>query len=71
MQAGTMNVTITLLSPIEVRDFGPGDVPFFILSQPNNLVLQSFPFAYLYVDAQSNDGQAHSVQIYADVTGGT
>ena len=39
-------------------------------SQPDNLVLQSLPFTYLYIDAESTDGQEHSIQFYSDVTGG-
>ena len=29
------------------------------------------PFGYVYVDATSGDGNAHNVQIYSDLTGGT
>ena len=32
---------------------------------------QSFPFTYIYVDLASNDGQAHDVQVYLDISGGT
>ncbi|KAK0482633.1 hypothetical protein IW261DRAFT_1592352 [Armillaria novae-zelandiae] len=51
IQANTMNVNVTFLSPIE----------------PSNLVLQSLPFSYVYVDVESNDGQEHSVQLYSDI----
>ncbi|KAI0633572.1 hypothetical protein C8Q77DRAFT_1217931 [Trametes polyzona] len=54
MRAGPMNVTITYLSPIEPSDF----------------VLQSFPFSYVSVEASSMDGQAHDVQVYAEISGG-
>lgn len=30
---------------------------------------QSIPFSYLAVEAASNDGSPHEVQIYSDVTG--
>ncbi|KAF8901959.1 hypothetical protein CPB85DRAFT_1438878 [Mucidula mucida] len=51
--AGAMDVTVTFLSPIE----------------PEDLVLQSLPFTYLYIDAKSRDGSQHSIQLYSDVTG--
>ncbi|KAK0213361.1 hypothetical protein DFS33DRAFT_1377847 [Desarmillaria ectypa] len=53
IQAGPMDVNVTFLSPIE----------------PNDLVQQSFPFTYLYVDAVATDGQQHDVQFYTDITG--
>ncbi|KAK7045344.1 hypothetical protein VNI00_007593 [Paramarasmius palmivorus] len=53
LSAGPMRFNFTFLSPIE----------------PNNLVLQSFPFGYVYVDAISSDGNTHSVQIYSDLSG--
>ncbi|CCM05442.1 uncharacterized protein FIBRA_07661 [Fibroporia radiculosa] len=52
VQAGLMDVTITFLSPIE----------------PSDWVRQSIPFSYLAVNASSNDGQAHSVQLYSDIS---
>ncbi|KAJ3526138.1 hypothetical protein NMY22_g10284 [Coprinellus aureogranulatus] len=51
MDAGPMALNVSFLSPVE----------------PTNLVQQSFPFAYVYVDVKSKDGQAHSVQLYTDV----
>ncbi|KIK65828.1 hypothetical protein GYMLUDRAFT_38307 [Collybiopsis luxurians FD-317 M1] len=53
MTAGTMAINVTFLSPIE-----PGD-----------LVLQSFPFTYVYFEASSLDGDSHSLQVYYDITG--
>jgi hypothetical protein len=53
-QAGPMSFNATFLSPIE----------------PDDLVLQSLPFGYLYLDASSADGKPHSVQLYCDVSGG-
>ncbi|CCM05724.1 uncharacterized protein FIBRA_07956 [Fibroporia radiculosa] len=52
VQAGPMDVTITFLSPIE----------------PSDWVRQSIPFSYMAVNASSNDGLAHSVQLYSDIT---
>ncbi|KAJ8475297.1 hypothetical protein ONZ51_g6647 [Trametes cubensis] len=52
MTAGPVDLTITFLSPVE----------------PSNLVNQSFPFSYLSVSAASNDGNDHSVQVYADIS---
>ncbi|KAH9942459.1 uncharacterized protein BXZ73DRAFT_88030 [Epithele typhae] len=52
MQAGPMNVTVTFLSPIE----------------PDDWVRQSMPFSYVAVDAVSTDGNAHSVQVYCDIS---
>ncbi|KAF5339378.1 hypothetical protein D9611_009811 [Ephemerocybe angulata] len=51
LDAGPVTLNVSFLSPVE----------------PTNLVRQSFPFAYMYVDAMSKDGQAHSVQLYTDV----
>ncbi|KAH9899948.1 DUF1793-domain-containing protein [Cubamyces lactineus] len=52
MTAGPVDLTITFLSPVE----------------PSNLVNQSFPFSYLSVSAASNDGNDHTVQVYADIS---
>lgn len=38
--------------------------------QPSDLVRQSMPFSYLSMTAESNDGNAHDVQVYSDVSGG-
>ncbi|KAJ8095401.1 hypothetical protein PM082_023171 [Marasmius tenuissimus] len=51
--AGTVQLHITFLSPIE----------------PDNWVLQSLPFVYLAIDVGSTDGQPHNVQLYSHVTG--
>ncbi|KAK0246468.1 hypothetical protein EDD85DRAFT_758599 [Armillaria nabsnona] len=48
----TTNVNVTFLSPIE----------------PSDLVLQSLPFSYVYIDVESNDGQEHSIQLYSDIS---
>ncbi|KAK0499071.1 hypothetical protein EDD18DRAFT_1350503 [Armillaria luteobubalina] len=52
IHANTTNVNVTFLSPIE----------------PSDLVLQSLPFSYVYIDIESNDGQEHSIQLYSDIT---
>ncbi|KAJ3795106.1 hypothetical protein GGU11DRAFT_793416 [Lentinula aff. detonsa] len=53
LQAGPMAINVTFLSPIE----------------PLNLVLQSIPFTYIYMELSSTDGNSHSVQVYEDITG--
>ncbi|KAK0481474.1 hypothetical protein IW261DRAFT_1681366, partial [Armillaria novae-zelandiae] len=51
LHVNTTDVNVTFLSPIE----------------PSNLVLQSLPFSYAYIDVESNDGQEHSIQLYSDI----
>ncbi|KAF5389773.1 hypothetical protein D9757_005951 [Collybiopsis confluens] len=53
LTAGNMNINVTFLSPIE----------------PSDLVLQSFPFSYIYFEASSHDENSHSVRVYQDITG--
>ncbi|TCD67966.1 hypothetical protein EIP91_011767 [Steccherinum ochraceum] len=48
-----MLFNVTYMSPIETDD----------------LVKQSIPFSYVYIDAVSTDGQVHDVQAYMDITG--
>ncbi|KAK0246466.1 hypothetical protein EDD85DRAFT_874820, partial [Armillaria nabsnona] len=52
IHANTTNMNVTFLSPIE----------------PSDLVLQSLPFSYVFIDVESNDGQEHSIQLYSDIT---
>ncbi|KAI0068780.1 DUF1793-domain-containing protein [Artomyces pyxidatus] len=52
LTAGTIDLTVTFLSPVE----------------PDDLVKQSLPFSYLALSAVSNDGKAHSVQLYTDIS---
>ncbi|KAF9071439.1 hypothetical protein BDP27DRAFT_1322138 [Rhodocollybia butyracea] len=52
LKAGAIALNVTFLSPIEPRD----------------LVKQSLPFAYIYLEASSTDGKAHSMQIYQDLS---
>ncbi|KAG7090517.1 hypothetical protein E1B28_009628 [Marasmius oreades] len=53
LRAGPIQFNVTYLSPIE----------------PDDIVLQSFPFSYVFLDAVSADNQAHSVQVYSDLSG--
>ncbi|TCD67396.1 hypothetical protein EIP91_012431 [Steccherinum ochraceum] len=54
LQAGpSMLINVTFMTPIETED----------------LVTQSIPFSYIYLDAMSTDGQPHDVQVYLDITG--
>ncbi|EJC98576.1 uncharacterized protein FOMMEDRAFT_170841 [Fomitiporia mediterranea MF3/22] len=53
LSAGGVQFNMSFLSPIE----------------PKNFTLQSLPFAYLYMTAQSTDGQLHRVRMYTDVAG--
>ncbi|KIK65872.1 hypothetical protein GYMLUDRAFT_218622 [Collybiopsis luxurians FD-317 M1] len=53
LTAGSLAINVTFLSPIE----------------PENLVLQSFPFTYIYFEASSTDGKPHSLQVYHDIGG--
>ncbi|KAH9853554.1 DUF1793-domain-containing protein [Lenzites betulinus] len=52
MTAGPVDLTVTFLSPVE----------------PSDPVNQSLPLSYYAVAATSNDGQAHSVQLYTDIS---
>lgn len=51
---GKVSMNIEFLSPV----------------YPEDLRRQSIPFSYLNVAVQSLDGAPHSVQVYADVSGG-
>ncbi|KAK1219797.1 hypothetical protein PQX77_017461 [Marasmius sp. AFHP31] len=53
MSAGPVQFNVTFLSPVE----------------PEDLVLQSFPFGYVLVDVASSDGAAHRVQVFSDLSG--
>ncbi|KAF8180898.1 hypothetical protein K438DRAFT_1768092 [Mycena galopus ATCC 62051] len=53
VHAGPVLLNVTFLSPVEPSDWGR----------------QSFPFSYLYLDGKATDGQAHSIQLYSDITG--
>ncbi|KAH9942417.1 uncharacterized protein BXZ73DRAFT_41258 [Epithele typhae] len=52
MQAGPMDINLTFLSPIE----------------PDDWVKQSLPFVYVFFEASSRDGAAHSVSVSSGIT---
>ncbi|KAF8995301.1 hypothetical protein BDQ17DRAFT_1430456 [Cyathus striatus] len=52
-EAGPMGFNATYLSPLD----------------PTDLVRQSLPFGYYYVDSWSLDGKSHAVRFYFDITG--
>ncbi|KAH7107099.1 DUF1793-domain-containing protein [Auriculariales sp. MPI-PUGE-AT-0066] len=52
MRVGPIDLTYTFISPID----------------PSDLVKFSMPFSYLLITASSNDGNAHNVQLYQDIT---
>ncbi|KLO07475.1 hypothetical protein SCHPADRAFT_881683 [Schizopora paradoxa] len=49
--AGPVIVNATFLSPVT----------------PNDLVRQSMPFVYFYLDISSTDGASHNIRIYSDI----
>jgi hypothetical protein len=70
-QAGPMQVNLTFLNPIEVRNHLLALLTLLTPSfQPGDWVKQSIPFSYLALSAKSLDGAAHTVQVYSDVSGG-
>ncbi len=52
-QAGPVTLYVNFLSPIEAT----------------NLQLLSIPFGYIFVQAQSSDGNTHTVSVYMDISG--
>ncbi|THU88216.1 hypothetical protein K435DRAFT_866505 [Dendrothele bispora CBS 962.96] len=48
-----MAINLTFLNPVE----------------PEDLVKQSFPFTYIYIDAQTMDGNPHATQFYIELSG--
>ncbi|KAJ3931095.1 MAG: hypothetical protein NXY57DRAFT_941060 [Lentinula lateritia] len=52
LSAGSVDLTVRFLSPVEPSDF----------------TKQSMPFAYMAISAASNDGGSHAVQIYSDIS---
>lgn len=74
LQAGPMQLNVTFLSPIEVRRVSIRKIKtslIYNLAKPSDLVRQSLPFSFVYVEVASTDGNQHSVQIYSDVTAGS
>lgn len=70
LQAGPVDVNITFLSPIEVSISRHSQQSGIIVPQPKDLIKQSMPFTYIYMDLVSNDGQPHDVQVYSDISAG-
>lgn len=66
-------MSATFLSPITVR-FHPISFGEHLLTvhlfygKPNDLIRQSIPFAYFYLDIDSTDGNAHDIRVYSDIT---
>lgn len=54
LRCGGVDVKMTFMSPIEPEDY----------------VRMSLPFSYMTLVIAPNDGQAHNVQVYADMSGG-
>ncbi|KAJ3976289.1 DUF1793-domain-containing protein [Lentinula raphanica] len=52
LSAGSVDLTVRFLSPVEPSDF----------------TRQSMPFAYMAVSAASTDGSSHAVQVYSDIS---
>ncbi|EAU93643.2 glutaminase [Coprinopsis cinerea okayama7 len=50
MEAGDVVLNVTFLSPVEAQD----------------IIRLSFPFAYVYIDVWTKDGNPHSVQLYSE-----
>lgn len=73
MQAGPMNLTVTFLSPVEVRSCLSShqlESTDTAAQKPSDWAKQSLPFSYLSLEAHATDAASHSVQVYSDVTGG-
>lgn len=70
--AGPLDLTLTFLSPIEVcaRRMKCLVKLTILAIQPADPVLQSLPFSYLTLEASSNDGLQHQVQVYTDIDTG-
>ncbi|KAI0267463.1 hypothetical protein BC834DRAFT_842651 [Gloeopeniophorella convolvens] len=70
----TVNLTNTLVTPTQTvvtAVAGPLQVNLTFLNpiEPGDFVKQSIPFSYMSLTAKSLDGNAHSVQVYSDVSG--
>jgi hypothetical protein len=53
LQGGGVTLTVTFLSPVEADD----------------IQKLSVPLSYILAEVQSNDGQAHDVSLYFDISG--
>ncbi|KAE9397140.1 DUF1793-domain-containing protein [Gymnopus androsaceus JB14] len=52
LAAGSVDITVRFLSPVEPSDF----------------TKQSMPFSYMAISAVATDGSSHSVQVYSDIS---
>ncbi|KAJ7129526.1 DUF1793-domain-containing protein [Mycena epipterygia] len=69
LSAGPVDLTVTFLSPVEVRSApAPPHLYLTIIFKPNDLVKMSIPFAYMAVSAAATDGRSHTVQVYSDIS---
>ena len=68
-----MNITITFLSPVEVR-FCVQITTYItanaVRKQLSDWTKQSLPFSYVSFEATSTDENLHDVQVYSDVSAG-
>ena len=62
---------MVFLSPIEVSVIRRSRSLVDSRQQLSDPVLQSLPLSYVSLQAASNDGWPHDVQVYLDITGGT
>lgn len=53
IKAGPIDLNVTFFSPVEIDD----------------IPRQSIPLSYVWVDVVANDGMAHDVQVYMDISG--
>lgn len=77
-QCFTVNVNATFLTPItvslralscrEVRLHNWSTFPH--LAQAKDLVCQSMPFSYFYMQASGNDGHNHNISMYSAIGSG-
>ncbi|KZV85916.1 putative glutaminase A [Exidia glandulosa HHB12029] len=65
-----LSMKFTSTSTVFVIRCGPVDFTYTFLSpiDTDDLVRFSLPFSYLYITAASNDGKAHKVKVYSDIT---
>ncbi|KLO15790.1 hypothetical protein SCHPADRAFT_938386 [Schizopora paradoxa] len=63
-------ISFSATKTVFVFEAGPVNVNASFLSTvtPTDLVRQSLPFAYLYLDISSTDGNAHNIRVYSDIT---
>lgn len=74
LTAGPMTINASYISPIEVCTLLSSNhtMPYtYNVLQPTDLLRQSMPFTYFALSATSNDGNAHNLRVYSDITGGS